>query len=111
MHVLSEDNLISLTIAAVITTQHVQLAEKTRDIIVDMLLSVDELISSDEIYVTPMNEEVENFESDCEPDEKKLKVDLDHVPLEYNIMVVNLAKKHPKWNFKSLQSKRAHRLK
>lgn len=120
LHLLAEDNLITSESAAVITEQHVQLANKIREKIVDVLaehslLCVDELISSDGCRIRE-NEEVEDFvsseaESDFEPDGKKLKIDPDYIPLDYKIMVVNLAKAHPKWNLKSLQSKGAHRLK
>lgn len=40
-----------------------------------------------------------------------MKEDPDYVPLDYKIMVVNLAKAHPTWSLKSLQSKGASRLK
>jgi hypothetical protein len=120
LHLLAEDNMISSESAAVITQQHIQLAHKIREKIMDVLsehslMSFDELISSEE-YEGGENEEVEDVvssegDSDCGLYELNSQDDADYVPLDYKIMVVNLAKAHPKWKLKSLQSKGAHRLK
>ncbi|GFY12559.1 HTH CENPB-type domain-containing protein [Trichonephila clavipes] len=53
--------------------------------------------------------EVDSSSDEYEPEEKKR--DIKHIPLDYKIKAVNMAKKHPTWSIKTLHSRGCGRLK
>lgn len=119
LHHLTQEDLITSESSTVITEEHIQMANKIHQKILEVLSEYTFVCDVELIRFEDVDEEGEYAEvkggiasgDDYESDAKKMKEDPESVPLDYKIMAVNLAKTHPKWKLKSLQTKGASRLK
>ena len=117
-HLLEAENLISREISPIISEEAMQIGEEIYKNTIDMLanknfVSEEELIMVDEPDEERLFADVtgdnEDSSDEIEPEEKKQRADV--IPLEYKMKVVNMAKAHPTWNLKSLQTKGCSKLK
>ncbi|XP_046411535.1 uncharacterized protein LOC124175377 [Neodiprion fabricii] len=119
---LFKNNYITTHHSAEIKDEHIQIGEKIYSKILEVLdenslIDEDELISVEESDEKGLFHEVKSSisgsasDDEYKPDEENTKPDIDHVPLEYKIKIVNMAKSHPKWSLKTLQKKGGSRLK
>lgn len=114
LRLLSDNNLIaaegsnSISLEAMLIGQ--EIFDRTMDIVSENLLIKDvELFHENECY------EGEPFEDDdssteYQPQEKRSR-DVEQIPLDYKIKVLNIAKAHPTWSLQTLQRKGCSRLK
>lgn len=114
---LAANNLIVSECSSSISHEAMLIGEEIYKNTLDMLakksiVNDEELIHANEVFKEVFFEQVEAGASsdEYEPKEKK-KRELEHIPLDYKIKVVNIAKKHPTWNLQSLQKNRCSRLK
>ncbi|XP_046734590.1 uncharacterized protein LOC124404482 [Diprion similis] len=118
---LVKNNYITPHPLAEIKEDHIRLGEKIYSKILEVLaehsfVNDDELIGFDEpdkeVAFHEVKNSVSRFSSDeYQPDEETTKPDIDYVPIEYKIKIVNMAKAHPKWSLKTLHRKGGSRLK
>lgn len=114
---LDENNLITSETSDTISHESMligqQFYESTLELLADrQLLVEEELIHENELCEEVSFEEVEEGLSsdEYEPEEKRPR-ELEHVPLDYKVKVVNIAKAHPTWSLQTLQKKGCSRLK
>lgn len=134
--VLLDSNLIASESSAVLSAEGILLGEKIyrkimeilaeneivmKDVTVTLMqngIDDDEVIMVDEPDEEGLFEEVKALapsnsrsEDEYDPEDEEERSKVDYVPLDYKEKVVNLAKEHPKWSLKTLQTKGASRLK
>lgn len=113
---LYENNLIASESSATISHEDMligqELYENTLKMLGEKMLVIDEaLIHMNEECEEVSFEKIKDFSSDeYEPEEKKSK-DIEYIPLDYKIKVINIAKAHPTWNLQTLKKKGCRRLK
>jgi len=118
---LEENNLITPEPPSTVSYESMLIGEEMYHNAVQMiaekkLITDEELIAIHEADENNFFRELEYNDSDCEdsdeyqPDEKKAK-QVEYIPLDYKVKVVNIAKQHPNWNLKNLQKKGCSRLK
>jgi len=106
---LEENNLITPEPLSTISYESMLIGEEMYHNAVQMiaekkLITDEELIAIHEADENNFFRELEYNDSDCEdsdeyqPDEKKAK-QVEYIPLDYKVKVVNIAKQHPNWNF------------
>lgn len=98
-HLLSKENLIAEKSSPQISEEAMKIGEEIYNNTMEMMqdksiITTEELIMENELDEEGLFEYIEESDSSDEfqPEEKKPKVE-DHIPLEYKIKVVNLAKK------------------
>ncbi|KAL1493742.1 hypothetical protein ABEB36_009436 [Hypothenemus hampei] len=115
-HLLMENNLISVQSSSSISHEAMligqQLFENTlillnenQFVIDDELLHEDEIGEETDFDITENNESSDEYE----PEGKKSKL-TEHIPLDYKIKAVNIAKAHPTWKLQTLQKNGCRRL-
>ncbi|KAL1493960.1 hypothetical protein ABEB36_009639 [Hypothenemus hampei] len=115
-HLLLENNLISLQSSLSISHEAMlvgqQLFENTlavlsenKFIIVDELVDEDDICEKSDFGFFESNE----LSDEYEPEGKKSKL-IEHIPLNYKIKVVNIAKAHPTWKLETLQKNGCRKL-
>ncbi|KAL1488862.1 hypothetical protein ABEB36_014657 [Hypothenemus hampei] len=111
-----ENNLISVQSSSIISHEAMligqQLFENTlillnenQFVIDDELLHEDEIGEETDFDITENNESSDEYE----PEGKKSKL-IEHIPLDYKIKAVNIAKAHPTWKLQTLQKNGCRRL-
>ncbi|GFY70869.1 HTH CENPB-type domain-containing protein [Trichonephila inaurata madagascariensis] len=113
---LKRNNLITSKCSGSISHEAMLMGEELYNYAVDMLaeknmIHDEELIHANEVCEEVFFEsvEVDSSTDEYEPEEKKR--DIKHIPLDYKIKTVNMAKKHPTWSIKTLHSRGCGRLK
>lgn len=106
-NLLTKEDLIAEKPSAKMSEEAKKIGEEIYNNTIDMMqdkkiITTEELIMENELDEEGLFEHVQESESsdEFEPEEKKQKIE-DHVPLEYKIKVVNLAKANPSWSLKS----------
>lgn len=114
---LVENDLITSEGSPSISHEAMLIAQKLYENVIDLMSENEIVIDEELLHENEVCEEVEFEENkkddssdEYEPPEKKSK-ELDYIPLEYKIKCINIAKAHPQWSLKALQSKGCHRLK
>lgn len=107
---LKENNLIISQCSNSISHEAMLMDEEIYKLTVDMLAEKNLVTDEELIHVNEVSDEIvfESVEVDSSSEEKKSK--MEHIPLDYKLKVVNMAKKHPTWSFKTLQSRGCGRL-
>lgn len=114
---LKENNLILSKRSSSISYEAMLMGEEIYKLTIEMLAEKsiiidDELIHANEILEEACFEplEADHSSDEYEPEQKK-KRESEHIPLDYKIKAVNIAKKHPNWSLETLQKNGCRRLK
>jgi len=116
---LEENNYITPEPSSTISYESMLIGEEMYHNTVQMmaekkLIIDEELIATHEADKNNLFRQLEDNDSEdsdeYHPDEKKAK-QVEYIPLDYKVTVINIAKQHPNWSLKNLQRKGCSRLK